>query len=230
VTDLAGVLWIGGGTGSGKSSIAITLAETYGLERYNYDWHDARDHTDRTRPDRHPIRSAFLAMSLDDQWVNRTPSQMVEAELADFAERFEMVLEDLAALPADRVVADGFGLLPELIASATPDRSQAIFLLPTPAFRDWALAQRGLARAGRHQQPGPCAGEPSRARRDADGPCSRARARAGLRDDRCRRHPDAGQPGRRCGVTLPSWPLIGQEAVALLARSCRAGTLAVPLP
>ena len=149
MTDLAGVLWIGGGTGSGKSSIAITLAETYGLERYNYDWHDARDHTDRTRPDRHPIRSAFLAMSLDDQWVNRTPSQMVEAELADFAERFEMVLEDLAALPADRVVADGFGLLPELIASATPDRSQAIFLLPTPEFRDWALAQRGwVAREG----------------------------------------------------------------------------------
>ena len=57
MTDLAGVLWIGGGTGSGKSSIAITLAEAYGLERYNYDWHDARDHADRTRPDRHPIRS-----------------------------------------------------------------------------------------------------------------------------------------------------------------------------
>src|SRR5205814_9112907 len=85
-----------------------------------------------------PIRSAFLAMSLDDQWVNRTPSQMVEAELADFAERFEMVLEDLAALPADRVVADGFGLLLELLASATPDRSPAIFLLPTPALRHWA--------------------------------------------------------------------------------------------
>ena len=54
-----------------------------------------------------------------------------------------MILEDLAALPADRVVADGFGLLPELIASVTPDRSRAIFLLPTPEFRDWALAQRG---------------------------------------------------------------------------------------
>ena len=60
-----------------------------------------------------------------------------------------MILEDLAALPADRVVADGFGLLPELIASVTPDRSQAIFLLPTPEFRDWALAQRRwVAREG----------------------------------------------------------------------------------
>jgi hypothetical protein len=74
---------------------------------------------------------------------------MAEAELAEFAERFEMVLEDLAVLPADRVVADGFGLLPDLIASVSPDRSRAIFLLPTPEFRDWALAQRGwVAREG----------------------------------------------------------------------------------
>ena len=86
------MLWIGGGTGGGKSTIAIRLAEKFGLERYNYDWHDARDHSDRTRPDRHPVRSAFLAMSLDEQWVDRTPSQMADAELAEFAERFEMVL------------------------------------------------------------------------------------------------------------------------------------------
>ena len=143
MTDLRNVYWIGGGTGGGKSTIAVGLADKYGLERYNYDWHDARDHSDRTRSDRHPVRFAFLAMSLDDQWVNRTPSQMFEAELAEFAERFEMVVEDLSASPADWIVADGFGLLPELVASVTPDRQQAIFLLPTPEFRGWALAQRG---------------------------------------------------------------------------------------
>jgi hypothetical protein len=149
VTDLARVLWIGGGTAAGKSSIAIALAERYGLERYNYDWRDSRDHSERTRADRHPVRAAFLAMSLDDQWVNRTPSEMAAGDLAEFAERFEMVLEDLAALSADRVIADGFGLLPELVATVSPDRRQSIFLLPTPEFRDWALAQRGwIAREG----------------------------------------------------------------------------------
>jgi len=145
VTDMRRVMWIGGGTGGGKSSIAIALAEKYGLDRYSYDWHDARDHSERTRADRHPNRAGFLEMSLDDRWVNRTPREMVEAELAEFAERFEMVLEDLAALPGDRVIADGFGLLPELITPVAPDRRAAIFLLPTPAFRDWALAQRGWA-------------------------------------------------------------------------------------
>jgi len=143
VTDLRNVFWIGGGTAAGKSSVAIPLAERHELERYSYDWHDARDHSDRTRADRHPVRAAFLAMSLDEQWVHRTPRRMAVEALAGFAERFEMVLEDLAALRAERVIADGFGLLPELIAPVTVDRSHAIFLLPTPAFRDWALAMRG---------------------------------------------------------------------------------------
>jgi len=71
VTDLrqrlSQVLCIGGGTGAGKSSVATALAERYRLGRYDYDWHDARDHTERTRPDRHPHQAAFLAMSLDER-------------------------------------------------------------------------------------------------------------------------------------------------------------------
>ena len=149
MTDLRNVLWIGGGTAAGKSSIAVALAERHGLERYGYDWHDARDHSARTHPDRHPVRWAFLAMSLDEQWVHRPPRTMADEAIAEFGERFEMVLDDLAALPAERVIADGFGLLPELVARVAPDRRRAVFLLPTPAFRDWALAQRGwIAREG----------------------------------------------------------------------------------
>jgi hypothetical protein len=143
VTDLRRVLWIGGGTGGGKSSTATALAETHGLERYSYDWHDSRDHTERTRADRHPNRAAFLAMSMDERWVTRSPEQMVDETLASFRERFEMVLDDLAALDADRVIADGFGLLPELVAPVVADPRQAVYLLPTPAFREWALSQRG---------------------------------------------------------------------------------------
>jgi hypothetical protein len=143
VTDLTDVLWIGGGTGGGKSSTAIVLAEHHGIERYNYDWHDARDHSERTRADRHPNRAAFLAMSMDERWVDRDPAAMAEMEVIEFRERFEMVLDDLATLSADRVVADGFGLLPELVAPLLADRRQAIFLLPTPAFREWSLTQRG---------------------------------------------------------------------------------------
>ena len=138
------VLWIGGGTGAGKSSVAIALAERHGLTRYNYDWHDARDHTERTRADRHPHRAAFLAMSLDERWVVRSPEEMATAEVAEMAERFELVIEDLLALPTDRrVIADGFGLLPELVHPVIESPRQAIWLLPTPAFRVVALERRG---------------------------------------------------------------------------------------
>jgi hypothetical protein len=143
VTAFDRVLWIGGGTGGGKSSIAIALAEKHRLVRYNYDWHDSRGHSERTRADRHPKRAAFLAMSMDERWVTRSPVQMAEMEIVEFRERFEMVLEDVAALSADRVVADGFGLLPELVGPVLADQRQAIFLLPTPMFREWSLAQRG---------------------------------------------------------------------------------------
>lgn len=143
MTALDHVLWIGGGTGGGKSAIAIALAERHGLERYNYDWHDSRDHSDRTRVDLHPNRAAFLAMSMDQRWVTRSPTQMAEMEVLEFRERFGMVLEDLAELSADWVVADGFGLLPELVEPLVAARRQAVFLLPTPNFREWSLAQRG---------------------------------------------------------------------------------------
>ena len=145
MTDLSEVFWIGGGTGSGKSSVSIALAERHGLERYNYDWHDARDHSDRTRPDRHPVRTAFLAMSMDERWVLRTATDMADAEIVEFAERFELVLEDLAQMDAPHVIAEGFGLLPELVAPVLTDRRRAIFLLPTPATRERNYASRGWA-------------------------------------------------------------------------------------
>jgi hypothetical protein len=147
-TRLAHVLWIGGGTGAGKSSVAIALAERYGLERYNYDWHDSRDHTDRTRAGRHPHRAAFLAMTLDERWVLRPPRDMADETIGSFRERFEMVIEDLLAMPeSPPVIADGFGLLPELVHPVIASPRQAIFLLPTPAFRALALERRGRGSA-----------------------------------------------------------------------------------
>ena len=93
MTGLERVRWIGGGTGAGKTTVAKAIAERHGLERYDYDWHDARDHSDRTRVDRHPNRAAFLAMSMDERWVLRSPARMAEMEVLEFRERFGMVLQ-----------------------------------------------------------------------------------------------------------------------------------------
>jgi len=95
--------------------------------------------------DRHPNRAAFLAMSMDERWVLRSPVRMAEMELLEFRERFGLVLEDLAAVDAPGVVAEGFGLLPELVAPHLSSPRQAIFLLPTPAARERNYASRGWA-------------------------------------------------------------------------------------
>jgi 2-phosphoglycerate kinase len=141
--DLRDVLWIGGGTGAGKTTIAKAIAERHGLQRYDYDWHDARGHSERTRAERHPFRAAFLALSMDERWVLQTPEAMAASTIGQFTERFEMVLEDLAAMDAPGVVAEGFGLLPELVAPHLTSRRQAIFFLPTPATRTRNYASRG---------------------------------------------------------------------------------------
>jgi hypothetical protein len=141
--DLPRVLWIGGGTGAGKTTVANAIAERHGFERYDYDWHDARGHSERTNAQLHPFRTAFLALSMDERWVLQTPEAMAESTIGQFAERFDLVLEDLAALNAPTVVAEGFGLLPELVAPHLTSRRQAIFLLPTPSIRERNYASRG---------------------------------------------------------------------------------------
>ncbi|OLC21058.1 MAG: hypothetical protein AUH33_02560 [Chloroflexi bacterium 13_1_40CM_68_21] len=152
---LRNVLWIGGGTGAGKSSVAIVLAERHGLTRYNYDWHDARDHTERTHADRHPHRAAFLAMTLDERWLLRAPREIADETIDMFGERFEMVIEDLLAMPEyPPVIADGFGLLPELVCPIIESPRQAMFLLPTPAFRMVALERRGWGSVEETSDPG----------------------------------------------------------------------------
>ena len=145
MTALERVLWIGGGTGAGKTTIAKAIAERQGPERYDYDWQDARGHSDRSSAERHPYRAAFLALSMDQRWVLQTPEAMADSTVGQFAERFEMVLEDLAEMDAPGVVAEGFGLLPELVAPHLTSRRQAIFLLPTPATRERNYASRGWA-------------------------------------------------------------------------------------
>jgi hypothetical protein len=97
---------------------------------------------------------------MDERWVLQTPEAMAASTIGQFAERFEMVLEDLATMDARGVVAEGFGLLPELLAPYLASRRQAIFLLPTPATRernyasrDWVgiLGTSGHARASKNK-------------------------------------------------------------------------------
>lgn len=159
---LAHVLWIGGAPDAGKTAVATALSAAHGLQRYHYDQYDrqGQGHWARADPARQPRMYASLTSgkSLDDRWVHATPDELLARFLGTSAERFWLVVEDLLALPpAPPVVAEGFGLLPEWVHPLLTTPRQAVWLVPTPTFKQASMARRQKLRE---------TSDPERARRN----------------------------------------------------------------
>jgi hypothetical protein len=149
------VYWIGGGSGAGKSTVARKLAAAYGLAHYSTD--DAMGaHAGRCDREACPELTKFKAMSMDERWVNRSPQVMLETFHWFRGEAFDLIVEDLLALPSDqRVIVEGHRLLPRLVKPLLSRRDQAVWLIPTPQFRLAAFESRGALMdiAGRTSAP-----------------------------------------------------------------------------
>ena len=149
------VYWLGGGSGAGKSTIARRLADKHGLRLYGTDEAMA-DHGVRAVPEDCPYLAAFKSLSMDERWVNRSPQAMLDTFHWFQGECFGLIVEDLLALPSDRgIIVEGFRLLPHLVEPLLGRRDQAVWLLPSPAFRRAAFESRnGLwSVAGRTSNP-----------------------------------------------------------------------------
>lgn len=140
---LAHVYWLGGGSGAGKSTIARRVAERHGLHLYATD--DAMaDHARRSTPDDCPLLAEFIAMDMDQRWLNRSPQTMLETFHWFQGEGFHLIIEDLLRLPTrPGVIVEGFRLLPRLVKPLLADPAHAVWLLPTPEFRRAAFDSRG---------------------------------------------------------------------------------------
>jgi hypothetical protein len=139
------VYWIGGGSGAGKSTVARRLAQRHGM-RYCGTDESMSDHGRRTSAEEAPYMREFAAMSMDERWLNRSPEVMLETFHWFRGEGFHLIVEDLLAMPSDQgIVVEGFRLLPKLVAPLLDDRSRAVWLLPTPEFREYAVDKRANA-------------------------------------------------------------------------------------
>lgn len=100
--ELDHVRWLGGGSGAGKSSVARVLAVRH-PELVVVDT-DAlmADHARRADPASAPALARIAAATLDERWLGRTPAEMLESFHWYRGEAFDLLLADVAALPADR--------------------------------------------------------------------------------------------------------------------------------
>lgn len=153
---LRDALWIGGGQWAGKSTVARILAYRHGLTAYHYDYHDARGHYDRR------LRQGAPEVDPEADWVHTTPLEMAERSFASFRVRFEFTLDDLRALVSPRpILAEGWGLRPELLAPLLTDPRRMVVMVPTDEFRDRQIHDMPRASRVGHQ-----VSDPERAQRN----------------------------------------------------------------
>src|SRR5918999_763893 len=128
--QLQHVYWIGGGSVAGKSTIARRIAAEHGLRVYATDDVMA-DHARRSSREDCPLLHTFMAMDIDERWLNRTPETMLETFHWFRGEGFNLIIEDLLRLPREpEIIVEGFRLLPHLVKPLLSGLRRAVWLLP----------------------------------------------------------------------------------------------------
>jgi hypothetical protein len=155
---MANVFWLGGGCGSGKTTIARVLSRRLDLRLYPIDGYTYA-HAERSKDGGFPLNRAVAEMTLEQRW-DGTPAELAERFAAGAAERLAMVIADLHDLgPGPTIVAEGPQLFPDLIAPLMQTPEHGMWLLPTPQFGQLGVAGR---------RAGGLTGEAAQRRRDRD--------------------------------------------------------------
>jgi 2-phosphoglycerate kinase len=145
VTELADLRWIGGGSGAGKSTVALRLGVRLGIPVVQTDV-SLRAHAAASAGS--PEVDAFVRMSMDERWVHRDPAEMLHTFPWFEGAGFDLLLEELlASTGRGPVLVEGFRAIPRLVAPLLESGGRGVWLLPTPERRAAVLRDRAADRA-----------------------------------------------------------------------------------
>jgi hypothetical protein len=129
------VLWVGGGCGSGKTTISRELAHRHDVQLYPVDAH-GYEHLRRRS-------EGLLQIGLDERWLRPTPEELAERFVSESDRRLPLIFEDLARLAGGPlVIAEGPQLFPALVAAHVASPRHGLWLVPTEDFQRRMLAER----------------------------------------------------------------------------------------
>ncbi len=155
---MASVFWLGGGCGSGKTTIARVVTRRLDLRLYPVDGYTYA-HAERSKHGPYPLNRASAAMTPEQRW-QRSPAELAEWFAAVAAERLGLIVADLRELgPGPTIVAEGPQLFPDLVAPLTQSPEHGLWLLPTPEFSHQGVSGR---------RAGGLSGDAAQRRRDRD--------------------------------------------------------------
>jgi shikimate kinase len=139
----AHVLWIGGASDAGKSTVARLLAERHRWQCYPCDFHEHNHLIARADPERQPAIYAEFQKSVEERWIQPTPEDLFQCVLETNDERFPMILDDLRSMPQrPMILVEGPRLFPKLVATLLTSAQQAVWLMPTPEFARESVERR----------------------------------------------------------------------------------------
>ena len=100
-------------------------------------------HARRSSREDCPLLHRFMAMDMDERWLNSSPETMLETFHWFQGEGFNFIIEDLLRIGPERgIIVEGFRLLPHLVKPLI-SASSAVWLLPTSSFRQAVVESRG---------------------------------------------------------------------------------------
>lgn len=144
--ELPHVLWLGGGTCTGKTSITERLSDKYDLRVYHCD--DLfEEHRNRAEPDKHPtfynaIFTSYKEMDWERCWM-RPVETLLKEQMAIYAKEFQMIASDLLDMPRSRpILAEGSALLPRCVEEMLVTPCAATWLIPEETFHRRMYQQR----------------------------------------------------------------------------------------